>query len=181
MSDSQNIPEMRDTIERLSKEKAALTQEVGSLSQELRVRDARDAFAAAGYAKSHGDLFVASNPEAEITAETVVAFADQFGLPTVASGESSTDGDSASSQQEDQSGLTSMAGGGSRSGDTGAGGAQVESLTREQWKQLHATDPSAAAAAIASGRVEISRDNPFVKNSGLPRGTNPYALASDDS
>lgn len=181
MSDSQNIPEMRETIERLSKEKADLSQKVGDLSQQLRVRDARDAFVAAGYAKTHGDLFVATNPEAEITAESVVAFADQFGLPPAAAGDSASSGDSAPATDAGSVELASMSGGGSRSGDTNAGGVQVETLTREQWKALHATDPSAAAAAVASGRVEISRDNPFVKGSGLPRGTNPYAPAVEQS
>lgn len=182
MSDSTNIPEMRETIERLSKEKAAALKEVADVRKDLRVRDAKDAFAEAGYAKSNGELFVASNPEGEITAEAVVQFADQYDLTPVVTEESSTDsGDPTPPPADGSSELAPMAGSSSRSGDGGAGGADVETLTRDEWKALQQKDPSAAAAAIASGRVEISAGNPFVRGSGLPKGVNPYAGAVDSA
>lgn len=178
MSDSTNIPEMRETIERLSKEKAALNTEVVQLKAAVRVRDARDTFRREGFSPEHGDLFAAANPDAEITPEAVVSFADQYNLKA-ASKEPASEGTSTTEDGPDNSDLSQFSGSGSRGGDGGAGGAQVDTLTRDQWKDLYASDPAQAKAAVASGRVEISRDNPFVKGSGLPKGVNPYVSAAD--
>lgn len=184
MSEEQNIPQMRETIERLSKDKATLQASVSDLTSQLRIRDAREAFRAAGYNPKHGDLYAAVNPEGELTVEAVAKFAEDQGLPAVESTSSApVEAESAASDagvETEQ--LAAMSGGGSRSGDGGAGGAQVEVLTRQAWQELYASDPSAAKAAIASGRVAISRDNPYVANQGLPRGTNPYAtVGAQDS
>lgn len=178
MSESTNIPEMRDTIERLSKEKAALSNENADLKAAVRVRDARDMFRREGFSPEHGDLFAAANPDAEITPEAVVSFADQYNLKT-ASTAAPSEGDPTPKPEADDSDLSQLSGSGSRGGDGGAGGAQSTTLTRQQWKDLYVSDPAQAKAAIASGRVEVSRDNPFVKGVGLPKGTNPYASAAD--
>ena len=180
MSEETNIQKMRETIERLSKDKAGLESKNVELTQQLRVRDARDVFRQEGYNPKHGDLYAAVNPEGEITAEAAVAFATEQSLSVLedTSGSSEESGDSASDDAGDQAGKASMAGGGSRSGDGGAGGASVDTLTREQWKQLNASDPAAAQAAIASGRVEISRDNVYRNEKS---GTNPFVKQTTDA
>ena len=180
----ENIPQMRETIERLSKDKSGLESTVSDLTGQLRVKDAQDVFRSEGFNPAHGKLFAAVNPEGDITAEAVVAFADEQGLPLLdGTQETSTEGGESTSEATDGSeGLAGMAGGGSGAGDGGAGGAAVETLTRAEWQQLATSDPAAAKAAIASGRVEISKDNPYVKDSVSAPGVNPYAaLAVTDA
>jgi hypothetical protein len=171
----ENIPQMRETIERLSKDNAGLESNVVDLTGQLRVRDARDAFRTEGFVPRNGDLFAAMNPEGDITAEAVVAFAEEQGLPLAGvesvpedAGDSKEDGDESES-------LSGMSGGGSRAGDGGASGAASESLTRQEWQQLYADDPDAARRAIASGSVQISDNGP------APKGTNPYATLTQTS
>lgn len=178
MSEEQNIPEMRKTIERLSKEKSTLEAQVGDLQSQVRVGEAKEAFRAAGYNPKHGELFALANPEGEVTVEAAAAFAEEQGLPALVSTQEASVGSEDSTAEEDGTGdLSAMSGSGSRTGGSGAGGAAPESLTRQEWQDLYASDPEAGRQAIASGRVEISKGNPFVKGVGAPRGTNPYAAA----
>ena len=174
-----NIPQMRETIERLSKDNSSLKTENSGLTSQLRTRDARDAFRDGGYVPKNGDLYAAMNPDGEITAEAVTAFADEQGLPLAGNSEDSGGSGDSTEEGDGSENLSGMSGSGSGAGDGGAGGAGVETLTRQEWQALHATDPAAAQKAIASGRVEISKDNPFVKGAGLPRGTNPYVASVD--
>ena len=180
VSDSPNIPQMRETIERQEKKIAELESERNGLQSDLRVRDARDAFRTAGYDPRQGDLFAASNPDAEINAENVQGFADQYNLSPAGDSTPTDEGDPTPEVDDGSAELNAMAGGGSRGGDGGAGGAASEPMSRAEWQRLYESDPAAAKAAVASGRVEISRDNPYVQGSGLPRGVNPYAEMSTD-
>ena len=180
----ENIPQMRETIERLSKDKSGLEKQVSDLNSQLRVNEAQDVFRSEGFNPANGKLFAAVFPEGDITAEAVVAFADEQGLPLLegAQGSSEGSGESTSEATDGSEGLAGMAGGGSGAGDGGAGGAAVETLTRAEWQALATSDPAAARAAIASGRVEISKDNPYVKDSVSAPGVNPYAaLAVTDA
>lgn len=177
MSDETNVSQMRDTIERLSKEKAGLEKSVAEQAKAIRVYEAADAFREAGYKPAAGKLFAAMHPEGEITADAVVAFADEQGLPAASTStqevteEARNETSEAAKQAE---GLSQMAGSGSRGGDGGAGSATAKSLTRQEWQVLHQTDPVAARQAVASGRVEISRDNVLGAAEAAPRGSNPY-------
>lgn len=166
-----NIPQMRETIERLSKEKAGLEKTVAEQATSLRVIEAKDAFRDAGYNPNNGSLYAAMSPDGDITAEAVTTFATEQGLvPVEASTQESTEeaGSSTSVAPEESAKLAAMSGSSSRAGEGGAGGASPEALTRDEWKQLYVTDPTAAKQAIASGQVEISSGEP------APRGTNPY-------
>jgi hypothetical protein len=172
----ETIPQMRETIERLSKDKAGLQKENSELQTQVRVRDAREAFRTAGYEPSQGDLFVAANPDGEITVESVNEFATQFKIQPA---ESSGGGDGGSNEEDPASqepaGSTNLApasGGGSRPGDS-AGSATEQTMTRAEYMELAATDPAAARAAVASGRVEISGDNPWLREPSTGR-KNPY-------
>lgn len=180
-----NVIEMRDTIERLSKDKAGLTTDVETRDKQLRVYQAQDAFRDQGLNPNHGKLYAAVHPEGEITAETVVEFATEQALTPVSSTQEDPagEGDSTSSDAADQANLGSMSGSGSRAGDGGAGGSESQQLTRQEYQALYAQDPAAARAAVASGRVEVDPDNPYVRDRiGATRGSNPYAnLASPES
>lgn len=177
----ETIPQMRETIERLSKDKAGLEGSVKDLTGQLRVRDARDAFRTEGFNPKHGDLYAAVNPEGEITAEAVNTFAEDQGLPVLDGNQSGSDdgGESTSGAKDGTENLADMSGSGSGAGEGGAGGAVPETLSRQEWQALYASDPASAKAAVASGRVEISKDNVMLKPSASP-GANPYAAFTQD-
>lgn len=186
MSDTEmNVAQMRETIERLSKEKAGLekqVEEVPALRNRVREYEAKDAFRAAGYNPNHGELYAAIHPDGEITEESVVEFATRQSLSPVGSGTPSEneDGQESTSKAQEQAALAALAGSGSGAGDGGSGGAQVETLTRQQWQELYANDPIAAKQAVASGRVEISKDN--VYSSAKPaQGVNPFVPVVTDA
>lgn len=180
--DNQNVPQMRETIERLSKEKAGLQKEVSDLQKEVRVRDAREAFRVAGYDPRQGDLFATSRPDAEISSENVLEFAEEYNLSPKSSGEEApSEEDSTSDSAQDDSDLSAFGGSGSRSGDGGAGGADVKTLTRQEWQNLYSDDPVAAKQAIASGRVEISKDNPWARGGATKSTGNPYVQNTTDA
>lgn len=178
----ENIAEMRKTIERLSKDKAGLELQVKDQASQLRGFEAKEAFREQGYRPANGELFAKMNPEGEITAEAVVQFAEAQGFSPVAESTGSDDGDSQESTSKDEAGqadLASMSGGGSRSGSGSAGGTAPETLTRQAWQQLYAQDPAAAKAAVASGRVQISKDNTHSNVAAGPG--NPFAAFTQES
>lgn len=183
MSDEMTNSELRDAFARVSKDNTSLLKDVQDLNQKIRIGEAQNAFREAGFVPANGSLYAAINPEGEITAEAVTAFATEQGLvPAVGKPDESDDsGDSASKADDGTTVLAPLAGSGSRAGEGGAGGAATDSLTISEWQDLYALDPAAAKVAVASGKVEISKDNVFVKGTSLPRGVNPYALASDPS
>lgn len=179
----ETIPNMRETIDRLRKERNTERKEVTRLTGELHVRDAREAFRTGGYDPRHGDLFAAKNPDKEITVENVVAFADEWNLAAVSKESAPTEGtEEETSEVEDGSeALAGMAGSGTTSGEGGAGGAASEKMTRTEWQKLMFTDPAKAKAAATSGQVQLSDDNPWVRRDRdlTPTGVNPYALPDE--
>jgi hypothetical protein len=179
----ENIPQMRETIERLSKDKSDDATTIGNLTKQVAEFKAREVFGGEGYSPSNGNLFVAMNPETEATPEAAVAFAEAQGLTIVGttqegSGES---GESTTEASDGSENLAGMSGSGSGAGDGGAGGSANDSLTRQQWQELYQTDPEAAKAAAASGRVEISKDNPWTPEIVTAPGVNPYAALATES
>lgn len=177
----ENIAQMRETIERLSKDKAGLEKTVAEQTTSLRVFEAREAFREAGYNPNNGSLYAAVHPQGDITSDGIMSFAEEQGLSPVSA---STQEAQAAGQEttteaaENQTALASMAGGGSRAGDPASGGAEADTLTRQEWQELYANDPAAAKAAVASGRVEISKDNVYLGNRLVP-GHNPFVLTND--
>ena len=181
----ETIPDMRETIDRLRKERNTERKEVTRLTGELHVRDAREAFRTGGYDPRHGDLFASKQPDMEITEENVTAFADEWNLAAVSKETSSTDGtEEKTSEVEDGSeALAGMAGSGTTSGEGGAGVATSEKMTRQEWQKLMFTDPAKAKAAATSGQVELSDDNPWIRRDRnlTPSGDNPYASLQSES
>lgn len=178
----ETIPQMREALDNATKSIKDLTSDNERLTTENRGFAARDAFRDEGYAANHGDLFAASNPEGEITADAVNEFAGQFKLEKVElttttepdpdasdKGGDGTDGDAPGSKA-----LAGMQRGGSSSGD-GAGGASTEKMTQVDWQALYQTDPTAAKEAVRQGRVIISNDNPWLDGKPVQAGLNPYA------
>lgn len=178
----ETIPQMRDQIDSLTKTNKDLASTNKQLIVDVRGFAARDAFRDEGYAANHGDLYAAQNPEGDITADLVNEFAGRFNLGKVEPDGDGDDGGEGSSDEGDQSStegagstdLADMARGGSRPGDS-AGGATSEPMTRATWQDLMQTDPAAGREAVRQGKVQVSKDNPWLHD-GQPvtPGNNPY-------
>jgi hypothetical protein len=177
----ETIPQMRETIERISGERNSALKEVTKLNGELRIRDSREAFRLGGYDPRHGDLF-AKQTETDISPENVTAFADEWNLAAVeATSEPEVEGEETSEADDGSEALSGMSGSGTAVGEGGSGGASEPKLTRQQWQQLMLSDPAKARAAAASGQVEISVDNPYLGSDRVrtPSGSNPYSLPNE--
>lgn len=175
----ETIPQMREAIEAANKRVKELEDTVSSKDQELRVRDAREAFRDAGYNPKHGDLFANDpNQNGEITAEAVAAYADQWDLaPASVDGKqdaSAEEGDSTGDQDDSSDTFSSMDRSGTRAGDGGGGSSTEQSLTRQEWMELQASDPVAASQALRQGRVLISTSENLKSGQTASVGGNPY-------
>lgn len=173
----ETIPQMRDQIDNLTKQLKDAQSTNSKLTKENRVLAARDIFREQGYSPKAGELFAAQNPEGDITVEAVDTFAQEFGFGVLGSGTEGQEGNAEEGGTESETApgsteLSLMGRGGSGVGEGGASGSSSEPMTRQEWQELHARDPQAARAAVASGRVQISKDNFYV---GQKTVGNPYA------
>lgn len=182
----ETIPQMRERIDRLEKSEKDLKSQNGDLSKENTKLKARDLFREAEYPAAYGDLFAGQiEGSDEVTPEAVQTFIESYDLSkdgSPATGDSSTDdeGNSESEQKEKNvEGLELLSRSGSRSGEGGTGSSSSETLTREEYMDLARNDPNAAKVAVSQGRVQVSRDNPYVPSQGRVSGANPYAPSSE--
>lgn len=67
------------------KAKDALIEELSPFKAQVEAVKLRGAFTEAGLNEKHADLFRAVKPQAEVNAETIKAFAEEYGLATGAS------------------------------------------------------------------------------------------------
>jgi len=176
----ETIPQMRETIDSLTKQLKDANKTNGVLATENRVLKARDVFGSQGYDPAGGELFAAQNPDGDITEEAVTAFVDKYGVGKKAPADTSETevdegkaGESGSEGAPGSAELGTLSRGGSRAGEGGAGGSTGEPMTRAEWQALHNTDPAAARAAVRQGRVQVSKDNFYV--GGNSQVGNPYA------
>ena len=173
------IPQMREHIKELEKQNKGLVSDNDTLTKTNRTMTARDAFREEGYPSSYGDLFAGQRPDEEMTSESMDKFVTDFGLtkttedpePNVTADE----GDQTPNVAPGSEDLALMSRSGSRPGDGGTGSSDQKTMTRDEWKDLSRTDPAAAKAAVSQGRVQVSKDNPYVPQSRSIGVANPYA------
>jgi len=176
----ETIPQMRERIARLEKSEKDLESQKEVLSKEVTKLQARDTFREAGYPASYGDLFAGQSDGAEVTGELVEAFIETYqlspdGSTTTEESGTTDEGNQESEQSDDSKDLALLARGGSRAGEGGTGSSASETLTRDEYMDLARNDPQAAKVAVSQGRVQVSRDNPYVPSKGRVSGANPYA------
>lgn len=176
----ETIPQMRERIKALEKSEKDLASQKEVLSKEVTRLKARDTSREQGFPASYGDLFAGQAGDGEVTVEAFTTFIEAYNLPN--NGSPSTDesgptdeGDQESDQQDSSEDLALLSRGGSRAGEGGTGSSASETLTRAEYMDLARNDPNAAKAAVRQGRVQVSRDNPYVPGQGRVSGTNPYA------
>ena len=157
MSEQQEPKELREALER---SQAAETKAVS----ELREYKAGVLFKDAGLQPKHAELFLKTNPDAEVTAETAAAFADEYSLAPVQvpasdapkAGEEAKPVEGAPvtpAAAPADAGLAAM-GEAAGSAKGGTVPAVVAKMSNEAFQELLATNPAEAAKAYTEGRVE---------------------------
>lgn len=162
MSD-ETIPQMRETIESLQKQLKAEQKALAETQARARKAEARELARSVELDPAHGELFAASNPDADLTEDAFRAFADQFKLAPAAAPSTSDEGEEDESSVADE-GLAGFTGGGSRPGAGGQPSARTEKMTRDEWNDLNRRDPQAARVALHEGRVQLREDNPWLQS-----------------
>ena len=109
---------------------------------------AKEAFRAEGFNDSHAELFVQTNPEAEITTESVNEFVNKYNLTPQ------------SAPQETSEPLADIANVAQTSSQPGLiGTAEAGKISKGDYKKLQVSDPTAAHEALIQGKVQMREDN----------------------
>ena len=157
MSDTDGPTELREALDRANETRdTAIT--------ELRTYKAGVLFKDAGLAPKHAELFLKTNPDAEVTAETAQAFAEEYSLqpatapapagePAPIQGEPVQPVEGTPPATPVDAGMSAMEGAGG-SITAGVAPAAVAKMSSDDFQVLLAKDPAAAAQAYTEGRVE---------------------------
>lgn len=167
---SDSVPQMRERIDQQNEQLKAREQELQELKSQLRTANARELFREQGLSPKHAELFAATNPEGELTPESVQEFATSYGLAPQAA-EPSEAGDTPEPQTTEDDpgeGLSAFSGAGSRGQAGDAATPRTTKMTRDEWKALRDRDPAAAKVAIANGQVELNPNNFYVRTGQTP-------------
>lgn len=149
---NKNFADLRKYAKKMEREAKAAQAKVEELAAfqaevlaERRAADLDRVFEQVGLNTKHAALFTKVNPDAEVTAEAVKAFAAEYELTTVA-------GDVPDAPEPEAQGLTPIVKGGNTGNAGGAGG----KMSSQEWLQLQATDFAKAQRLFAEGMVDFS-------------------------
>lgn len=163
MASDEAIQNLKEQVDRLEKQLDEANGKVATLAVENKTLHAEKVFTGAGYSPKQAALFVRELPEgAEITADAVKEFATKYDLAPAG-----TPGEPPKENTSTDSALAAMGGAGTRAGAGGNPGA-TGSMTRDEYKKLHQSNPAAAAEALARGRVQLREDNFWVQKGAVP-------------
>ena len=152
LSNEESISNVRDALDKATADKTTLQEQLTEVSGELKGMKAKEAFRAGGFQDSHADLFIKTNPDAEITTESINEFVNKYSLnPTEAPQQAS----------ESLSDMGNVAQTSPQSGVVGT--AEAGKMTKADYKKLQVSDPTAAHQALLEGKVQMREDN-YVAN-----------------
>jgi len=147
----QEPKDLRDAYERANARAAEAEEAATKAITDLREFKATTLFGN----EKHADLFLAKNPEAEITPEVVADFVKDYGLQP-ASTEPVTPVDP---PKEDPGAALGTLGGAAGSAEAGSAPPAQPKMSKEDFEQLLQTNPQAAAEAYVSGIAPRNAQN----------------------
>jgi len=144
--------ELREALDRANETLATETARADAAETNFRGLQATNTFEAAGLTAKHAELFLKTNPDAEVTAEAAGTFAKEYGLvPTEAPpGEPNT--------PDPNQGLAAL-GEASGTGTAGSTPAAQPKMSPEDFSKLLESNPQAAAAAYVDGTAPRNEQN----------------------
>jgi hypothetical protein len=169
----EDLAQVRERLDAVEKENKKLQKDNAALIAENRNMKATSAIVEAGLSPDVAGLFIAANPETEITTDAVKEFAEKYGIQGKAV---STEGTEPTAPSPDDKGLQNFARAGSGAGGSGAAPADTKYLTTEEFIDLQKRDKVAAQKALAEGRIKLSNQNPYAQGA-VPGSKNPFLAA----
>jgi hypothetical protein len=149
LSENESIPNLRDALKASQDKAKELETQLTEQTAALKQFQAKETFRSNGYSEAHAELFVKANPEAEINPESIQEFVNAYDLkPQV-------------QEQVNNEGMKNLSGVAQKPADNvnQIGTAETQQLTKQEYKKLQATDPTAAHEALIQGRVTLRDDN----------------------
>ena len=148
LSNEESIANVREALDKATAEKGALQEQYDTVSGELKGMKAKEAFRAGGFEDSHAELFVQTNPEVEITPEAISEFVTKYNLTPQ------------SVPQQTLEPLADIANVAQPATQPGViGTAEAGKMTKDEYKKLQVSDPTAAHQALIEGKVQMREDN----------------------
>lgn len=151
VDDNQTIKSIRDHAKSLERQLKAQERELETLrnlrdqyEQEARKAKTAKVFTEVGLSEKHATLFAALNPDAEPDAESVKAFAEEYGL-AMQTADTEADGDKL--KDESDPGFSPI---------TSGQPTDKRRYSSEEWWTLQRENPAAALQAVKDGRVDLA-------------------------
>jgi hypothetical protein len=141
------LREARDRAVERAEEAEARAQ---ALQSELRQFKAQVTFEKVGLTPKHADLFLKANPEAEVTAEAISDFANEYGLVPAQHDDPTPTGEVPPNPDAMAAAISGAAG----SQTAGAAPAAQPKMSKADFNKLLVENPQAAAEAYTKGLVE---------------------------
>jgi hypothetical protein len=173
--------ELRAQLEAIQKDLGKAKKANEDLLKENRGLKARTAFAEATLSPDLADLFVAANPEGDITVESAKEFAEKYGIGVAAVVEDAEGDGSTPNPQPNTAGLDLINRAGSGAGNGGQQSAETKTLTVTEYVELLRKDKVAASEALAKGLVRVRDDNPMARDRVNMGEVNPFDAFNRDS
>ena len=149
LSENESIPNLRDALKASQDKAKELETQLTEQTAALKQFQAKETFRSNGYSEAHAELFVKANPEAEINPESIQEFVNAYDLkPQV-------------QEPVNNQGMKNLSGVAQKPADNvnQIGTAETQQLTKQEYKKLQASDPTAAHEALIQGRVTLRDDN----------------------
>jgi hypothetical protein len=164
--------ELREQVDALTKDIGKMRKANEDLAKENRSLRARQAFSEATLSPELADLFVAANPEGDITVDSAKEFATKYGISApVAEGEEE---EKTPKPQPNVEGLDAVSRAGSGAGEGGQLPAETNTMSVSEYVQLLKTNKVAASEALAQGRIRMRDDNPLMRDRVSMGDVNPF-------
>lgn len=144
-----------DGMKQLRESRDAEKTRADAAEQGLRTLKAEVLFDKSGLNAKHAELFLKSNPEADVTAEAVSTFADEYGLVPAAGGE---DPPSKPTEPPVDAGLAAL-GGAAQTASSGAAPAAKPQVTAEEFDRILQENPAKAAELYVRGQAPRNAAN----------------------
>lgn len=183
MSDENTPAELREQVEALTKDIAKERKAKEDLLKENRSLKARDSFREATLSPDLADLFVAVNPDGDISVEAAKDFAEKYGVGAAAAPDEQNggSGDGTEPPAPNTQGLDLINRAGSGAGNGGQPPAGDKTMSVTEYVELLRRDKPAAQTALAEGRVRVRDDNPMARDRVNFGTENPFDRFNRDA
>lgn len=155
MTDENQTPkDLRDALDRAEARATEAEQTAQAAQSQLRMFQAQVTFEKQGLTPKHADLFLKTNPDAEVTSDAVAAFVEEYGLAPAA-GAPAVEAQPKPAGNPQLNAFQEASGGGTQGGAPAA----APKMSKRDFAKLLEENPQEAAKAYMEGRTERNELN----------------------